>query len=406
MQGQVQKRSRYADVLPAGGERNTAQGYQARNRLIVVMCAAVGVICLLFSQTIFSRNAGHGMLQSAAIVSAGLELGAETLLQQPPPSDAMAELDFPQPMAGIAAPQSREEAVTLKEFDITATPKDVLVLMEEAKAEFADQKKDGDIQSRTYTAKDATHQFGKLLVRNTTETQQNRAISKDLAAPLDLKIDKSKPAVLIFHTHTTEGYEILDRSWYATDWVSRTENGAKNVVRVGDAIAEMLERAGFEVIHETEIFDRQYTGAYDKSRVAVLRHLAENPSIQVTLDVHRDAIHTNNGVHIKPVAEIGKKKAAQVMIITGVNEGNIKDFPNWEKNLAFAAKVQMAGEKQAPGLMRPLFFSPRRYNMNVTPFSLLLEMGSDANTLEEAIYSGRLMGTALADLLEDYVVSG
>jgi len=391
MQGQV----RYAEAFPAGKPR-AAQGYHARNLLIIIMCAAVGVICLLFFPKIFS----HSAVQSAAMLSAGLELGAETLLQPPRAPDAIAEADFP----SAAAPQSREEAITAKEFDIKATPKDVLVLMEEAKAEFANQKKDGDIQSRTYTAKDATHQFGKLFVRNTTVTQQNRMLSKDLAAPLDLKIDKSKPAVLIFHTHTTEGYEIFDRPWYASDWVSRTENGAKNVVRVGEAIAEMLERAGFEVIHETGIFDRQYTGAYDKSRVAVLRHLAENPSIQVTLDVHRDAIHTNNGVRIKPVAEIGEKKAAQVMIITGVNEGNIKDFPNWEKNLAFAAKVQMAGEKQAPGLMRPLFFSPRRYNMNVTPFSLLLEMGSDANTLEEAIYSGRLMGAALADLLEEYVM--
>ena len=394
MQGQVEGRRRYAEVLPIDNAR-AAQGYRGRNRLILMMCAAVGVLCLLFFPKIFSHNA----VQSAAMMSAGLELGAGTLLKPPRAPEAITNADFP----SVAAPQSREEAITAKAFDIKATPKDILALMEEAKAEFAEQKKDGDIQSRTYTAKDATHQFGKLLVRNTTATQQDRAISNDLAAPLNLKIDKSKPAVLIFHTHTTEGYEILDRSWYAADWVSRTENGAKSIVRVGEAIAEILERAGFEVIHETEIFDRQYTGAYDKSRVAVLRHLAEHPSIQVTLDVHRDAIHTNKGVRIKPVAEIDEKKAAQVMIITGVNEGNIKDFPLWEKNLAFAAKVQMAGEKYAPGLMRPLFFSPRRYNMNVTPFSLLLEMGSDANTLEEAIYSGRLMGAALANMLEDYI---
>jgi len=359
------------------------------------MCAAVGAAtCLLFSR---------GFVESAAMVSAGLGLGsAGTLLQSTPHAGTIEDATLP----GTAGAQRKmRETAASKGFDMKATPADVLVLMEEAKAEFADQQPDGDIQSKTYLARDATHRFSKeLFVRNTTQTQQDRDLSKDLAAPLDLQIDKTKPAVLIYHTHTTEGFEILERPWYARDWVSRTENGARSIVRVGEAIAGMLERAGFQVIHETRIFDRQYTGAYDKSRTAILRILEENPSIQVTLDVHRDAIHGEKGVRARPIANIDGKNAAQVMIITGVNEGNIKDFPNWEQNLAFATKLQAGAEAFAPGLMRPLFFCARRYNMNVTPFSLLLEMGADVNTLEEALYSGRLIGAALADLLEEYVV--
>jgi len=370
-------------------------GYRGRNRLVLTMCAAVGAAaCLLFSS---------GFVESAAMVSAGLGLGSfGTLLQSSPRADDIEDATLP----GAASAQRRiRRTAASKGFDLKATPADVLVLMEEAAEEFAGQQPDGDIQSKTYTGKDATHRFSKeFFVRNTTQTQQDRDLLKDLAAPLDLQIDKSKPAVLIYHTHTTEGFEILERPWYARDWVSRTENGARSIVRVGEAIAEMLERAGFRVIHETRIFDRQYTGAYDKSRAVILQILKENPSIRMTLDVHRDAIHAEKGVRIRPVASIDGKNAAQVMIITGVNEGNITDFPDWEQNLAFATKLQSAGETFAPGLMRPLFFCARRYNMNVTPFSLLLEMGADVNTLDQAIYSGRLMGAALADLLDEYVV--
>ena len=374
-----------------------SNGYRGRNRLVITMCAAVGAAaCLLFAR-------GSGFMESAAMVSAGFGLGSAGALLQPV-SGAVEEAAMPGAAAEEDARQGNGPAQ--KSYDLKAVPADILALMEEAGAEFAGQQRDGDILAKTYTAKEATHSFGRgLTVRNTTQTQQDRDLSKDLAAPLELRIEKSKPAVLIYHTHTTEGFEILDRPWYARDWVSRTENGAKSIVRVGEAIAETLGRAGFLVIHEKQIFDRQYTGAYDKSRAAILRILQDNPSIQVTLDVHRDAIHGEKGVRIKPVASIDGKTAAQVMIITGVNEGNIKDFPLWERNLAFAAKLQAAGEARAPGLMRPLFFCARRYNMHVTPFSLLLEMGSDANTLEEVIYSGRLMGAALADLLEAYAVS-
>jgi len=376
------------------------QDYKKRNRLIAVACAAVALVCLFASE---------GVLRGAALLSAGIGMpqGAASLFAPPPPrpapretvADALIPTAAAKTAAGSANPQSRD-------FDITATPADILLLMEEAQEEYTAQTRDGDIVAKTYTNKDATHSWKKysLNARNTTKTQSNRDLSKDLAAPLDLQIDKSKPAVLIFHTHTTEGFEILERPWYAAEWTSRTENGAKSVVRVGEAIAQMLERAGFQVIHDSTIYDRQYTGAYDKSRAAVKRYLEEYPSIQVTLDIHRDAIHNNRGERIKPVADILGKQAAQVMIITGVEEGTVKGYPNWEQNLRFAAKLHAAAQTRCPGLMKPMFFCARRYNMDLTPFSLLLEMGADANTLEEAVYSGRLIGETLGIMLNEYVM--
>jgi len=378
--------------IPAAEPIKKPAGNRSRNRLLGLACAAVAILSLLASDS---------LLRGMALVGAGLALpqGAERLLYTP--TEALG--GGTQPVAAATPPQKIVLADT-KNFDIKATPADIQLLMEEALGEYANQKRDGDIRAKTYSSKDATHAWGRLTARNTTKTQADRDLSKDLAAPIDLVLDKSKPAILIFHTHTTEGFEILERPWYAADWVSRTENGAKSIVRVGEEMARVLERAGWQVIHERTIYDRQYTGAYDKSRAAVLKHLEENPSIVVTLDVHRDAIHTDNGVHIKPVAQIGGKKAAQVMIITGVQEGAIEYYPDWEENLRFAAKLHMAAEERYPGLMRPLFFAQRKYNMDVTPYSLLLEMGADANTLEEAVYSGRLMGEVLAGMLEQFTI--
>jgi len=400
MQEFTARRAESIPVPPSKSEHSWAEHREApasgvrrrRNRLLGFACAAVAALSLL---------ASDGLLRSAALVSAGLALpqGADTLFY--PAAEVIGEATQP---ALAYIPPPKIVLADTKVFDIQATPKDIEVLMEEALTEYANQKRDGDIQAKTYGSKDATHTWGKLAARNTTQSQPGRDLSKDLAAPIDLWLDRGKPAVLIFHTHTTEGFEIIERPWYAAGWSSRTENGAKSIVRVGAEMARMLERAGWQVIHDTTIYDRQYTGAYDKSRAAVLRHLEENPSILVTLDVHRDAIHTNKGVHIKPTVKIDGKNAAQVMIITGVREGAISGYADWEENLRFATKLHMAAEERWPGLMRPLFFAPRKYNMDLTPYSLLLEMGADVNTLDEAIYSGRLIGEALAGLLEGYTL--
>lgn len=172
------------------------------------------------------------------------------------------------------------------------------------------------------------------------------------------------------------------------------------MVRVGDAIAEQLENAGYGVIHDTNIYDSSYNGAYDRSRKSVEKYLKEYPSIQITLDVHRDAIHYDSGTKCKPTAEINGKKAAQVMIISGCEGEGVENFPNWKKNLAFAVSLQANVEERFEGLMRPIFFCHRKYNMDVTKASLLLEFGTDANTLEEAVYSGALVGKALSDMLD------
>ena len=287
--------------------------------------------------------------------------------------------------------------------DITETPSDIRILIEKYKELFASDKRDGDIQTSTYITKGATHIFENVRVRNTTETKTLN-IESVLSEPLDLKIDKSKPAVLIFHSHTSEGYEMIEREWYAEGYIPRSNDENLNVVRVGTEIADYLRSMGYTVIHDKTIHDDNYSDSYPNSRKTVAKHLEEHPEIQIVLDIHRDSISLDNGTKIKPLNTINGKKAAQLMIITGAEEGKVEDFPDWEHNLRFALNLQKECETLFEGLMRPVLFSQRKYNMDMTRFSLLIEMGSEANTLEEACYSARLFAAALGSLMERYVI--
>jgi len=299
--------------------------------------------------------------------------------------------------------QTETEAVQVSaKKDITKTPPDIVALIEKYSELFKNDKKDGSIKSVTYTKNGATDIFGNVCVKNTTETK-SLDIESVLSSPLELSINKSKPAVLIFHSHTSEGYEMIERNWYAQDYVARSNDENLNIVRVGTEIADYLTAAGYTVIHDKTIHDKSYNASYPNSRKTVEKHLEEHPEIQIVLDIHRDSVIQNNGDKLKFSSTINGKKAAQLMIITGAEEGKVEDFPDWEYNLRFALQLQKKCETMFPGLMRPVLFSQRKYNMDMTRFSLLVEMGSEANTLEEACYSGRMLAVALASLMDDYV---
>ena len=284
----------------------------------------------------------------------------------------------------------------------TATPEDIKQVMKSYVEADEGGKKAGKISEQTYKSSGVTDSYGRVRVKNVNDTGIN--IKKLLSEKADMNItDKSKPAVLIFHTHTTETYQITDRGFYSEDFKPRSNDPSLNTVRVGTAIKEELEKAGYTVIHDTTIYDYKYNGAYTRSREAVSKHLEEHPEIQIVLDVHRDAIELNDGTKIKPVCEIDGKKCAQIMIISGCQEsGNgITGFDDWKQNLTFAVQLQDKLEENFEGITRPLYFSPRKYNMDMSHCSVLLEMGSDANTLEEAVYAGKCMGVALADLMKN-----
>ena len=220
------------------------------------------------------------------------------------------------------------------------------------------------------------------------------------ALPFDIEVGSSEPQVLIMHTHATETYELEDKSWCDPAFSSRSTDTSVNMVAVGERIAAELNAAGITTLHDATLHDSpSYNGSYEKSSATVRSYLEQYPSIKVVLDVHRDAIQREDGTRIKPVAEINGQTAAQVMIICGADNGG--NLPNFRQNLRFAARWEAKMDEMYPGLTRPVLFDYRYYNQDLTTGSLLIEMGGHANTLDEALYSGELVGKALAALFTE-----
>ena len=213
--------------------------------------------------------------------------------------------------------------------------------------------------------------------------------------------DTDQPQVLIVHTHATESFEPFDRDFCDTSYTWRSTDNTQNVVFLGDIIASQLEQAGIGVIHDTTQHDYpSYNGSYERSADTIRKWLEQYPSIKAVIDVHRDAIESPAGNLIKPVAMIDGEKTAQVMIIAGCDDGTM-NMPDWERNLRWAAALQSTAETMYPGLTRPVFFCYRKYTMDLTGGSLLIEFGSHGNTLEETARAAEYMGKAMAQTLLD-----
>ncbi|WRS26739.1 stage II sporulation protein P [Oscillospiraceae bacterium MB08-C2-2] len=247
--------------------------------------------------------------------------------------------------------------------------------------------------------------YGSAYIKNETKNSAE-AVEKLLMQDFPIAFeDTEEPQVLIFHTHATESFEPYDRDEYDTRNTWRSVNDERNMVAVGNAFVQVLEENGIGVLHDTTQHDYpSYNGSYERSRVTIQQYLEEYPSIKVVLDLHRDAIQREGGEIVKPVAEIDGQKAAQIMIISACDDGTM-DIPEWKQNFRFAAEYQNYMESAYPGLTRPVYFCYRKYNMDLSTGSLLLEFGSNANTLEEAVYSAQLSAQALADLIHDNVLS-
>lgn len=236
-------------------------------------------------------------------------------------------------------------------------------------------------------------------VQNKTTSHSNAELLEESQNMPAFKIAvNDEPQVLIMHTHTTETYEPCVRENYDNSFNYRTTDSSKNVVAVGDAITAKLEKAGIGVIHSDVIHDYpSYNGSYERSAETVSAILKEHPSIKVVLDIHRDAICTDTTL-AQPVVEIDGKEAAQIMIISGCDDGTM-GMPDYLLNFRFACRLQEKMESLYPGFTRPLLFDYRRYNQDLTTGSLLIEVGSHGNTIEQAVYSGELIGNALAEVL-------
>ena len=205
-----------------------------------------------------------------------------------------------------------------------------------------------------------------------------------------LPYDKSTGGykVLIVHSHTSESYFPNDRS----------DDETKNMIAVGKAFTTILEENGIKTLHITKVHDVPYTTSYKKSLESVTAALAEHPTIEVVIDLHRDALYNENGEKIKPLASINGTQSAQVMIVTGTEKGGLP-HPNWADNLAFSLKIQNNMLKNYPNLARPVDLRKERFNTHTTKNSIIFEIGANGNTIEEAVSGAQFAAQSVANVL-------
>ena len=219
------------------------------------------------------------------------------------------------------------------------------------------------------------------VVESTTDVSADVLDARNLLGmDMELQQDASEPQILIYHTHSQEGF--VD---------SVPGDNSTTIVGVGEYLTELLrDRYGYQVLHNTNVYDLR-DGELDRNRAYSLaaedvkQILTEHPSIEVLLDLHRDGV--KEGTRL--VTEVNGKPTAQFMFFNGLSyskrNGPISylENPYIQENLALSLQLKLACETYYPGLSRKIYLKGLRYNLHLRPKSLLVEAGAQTNTLEE-----------------------
>ena len=209
------------------------------------------------------------------------------------------------------------------------------------------------------------------------------------------RLSAEGPQILIIHTHGTEAYLPAAGEEYTPSDPYRTTDPERSVIRVGDALCSALEEYGLRVLHDRTLYDYpSYAGSYERAAASIEAYLAEYPDIALVLDVHRDAIGDASTVYKTCAAANG---TAQVMLVCGTDE--YLEHPLWRENLKLALAMQAAAMSANGALMRPIHLAPERYNQQYTTGSLIIEVGTNGNTLSEALAAAELFGRAAGEML-------
>lgn len=214
-------------------------------------------------------------------------------------------------------------------------------------------------------------------VDSTTTTNSSQLNAAEMLAK-DMRVDKERegPQILIYHTHSQERF-------------ADSQDASQSVVGLGDYLADILEeKYGYRVLHHKGSYDvPDRDNAYSRAAPALEKLLAENPQIQVIIDLHRDGVAEGTRL----VEKINGKDTATIMFFNGLShttaQGDIGYLanPNLADNLAFSFQMQLAAAEYYPGFSRCIYLKGYRYNMQYLPKSLLVEVGAQTNTYQEAV---------------------
>ena len=216
----------------------------------------------------------------------------------------------------------------------------------------------------------------------------------------ELDLSGSEPKILIYHTHTTEAYTQTDRYPYQESGEWRTQENDRNIVAVGERLAELLrEKYGFSVIHDITNHEPPKLGtAYSRSVKTMEKYKKEYPSITMFIDVHRDAGKTHE--EGSDYVIINGEKVARMMFVVGTGEGatgtGFGEMPDFASNYALAKSITEQLLEIHPKLMRNIRVKTGRYNQHISNQCLLVEVGHNINTLEEAMAAIPYLAEAIA----------
>ena len=247
---------------------------------------------------------------------------------------------------------------------------------------------------------DFNYLLNNFFVVDPTTTALESQINADTLLGKDMKLEKNpeQPQILIYHTHSQEGF---------ADSVEG--DTSTTVIGVGDYLAQLLqERYGYQVLHITDTFDivdgqLDRSAAYNYAEPVISQALQEHPTIEVVIDLHRDGVDESK--HL--VTEVNGNPTAQVMFFNGLSRttamGDISYLPNpyIEDNLAFSLQLQVAARQMYPDFTRKIYLKGYRYNLHFRPKSVLVEVGAQTNTLQEAMNAMDPLAKILDTVLDD-----
>ena len=212
-----------------------------------------------------------------------------------------------------------------------------------------------------------------------------------LKAPLDWQLVTAEPTVFVFHTHTTESYTRKNEPYReVSPW--RTLDPKYNMSALGAELGRLLTAAGISVAVDDTVHDHPgYNGSYIRARKTLKAALEEHPSVRLVLDLHRDAAG-EGAAQLRPLAEKDGVTAARIMLVVGTNH------ENYQQNLSLALKLHAQLERQFPGITRPLQLRSSRFNQDLHPNMVLVEVGAAGDTLEEALAAIEPLAQAIISL--------
>ena len=217
-----------------------------------------------------------------------------------------------------------------------------------------------------------------------------------LTKPLSWNLTGSEPKVLIVHSHGTESFAPTGE--YAETTPYHTLDTDYNMISIGAFVAQKLQAAGISVLHDTALHDGvSYNAAYTNSRKSVQTYLQEHPSICLVLDLHRDSYEDEAGNQLVHTVFSQGTTVAPLMLVVGTNYGGLA-HPQWQENLSLALKLQTLLEDSCPGICRNISLRTQRFNQDLSPGAMLVEVGASGNTRQEALRAAEVLAKGIISL--------